>query len=48
MLTPVTPPCHLTINQRIVHKLITGPATPLPHLAFKTASLTSIWELGFF
>ena len=35
-------------NQRIVHKLITYPATPLPHLAFKNALLTPIGELGYF
>ena len=27
--------CYLTINQRIVHQLITYPVTPLLKLAFK-------------
>ena len=42
MLTPVTWPYYLTIKQRIVHKLITHPVTPLPHLVFKHASLTAV------
>ena len=33
-------------NQRIVHELITYPGTPLPHLAFKNASLKPIREFG--
>ena len=40
MLTPVTPPCYLTISQsencaQADHR----PASPLPHLAFKSALL---------
>ena len=48
MLTPVTLPCYLTINQqRTLHKLITYPVTPLPYLAFKNAFLKLIRSLGF-
>ena len=48
MLTPVTPPFYLTINQSdIVHELSTHPVTPLLHLAFKNASLKPIREFGF-
>ena len=39
-VNPLTLPSNLTINHhRIVHELITHPVTPLPHLAFKNASL---------
>ena len=34
-------------NQRIVHVLITYPATPLPYLAFKNALLKPFSGLGF-
>ena len=38
MLTPVTPPVTSpSATQRIVHELITYPATLLPHLAFRNA-----------
>lgn len=36
-----------TTNQRIVHKLITCPANPLPQLAFKNALRKPIQEFGF-
>ena len=40
MLTPVTSPCYFTINQsENVHKLISYPGMPLPHLALKSALL---------
>ena len=48
-INPVT--CCVTspsTNQRTVHKLITYPRTPLPHLSFKKAFLKPTWELGCF
>ena len=49
MLTPIALPCYLTIaNQKIVHKLITYPGTPLPHLAFKNALLKPTEVCGLF
>ena len=47
MLTPVTPPCYLTINQsencaRADHI----PWNALPHLAFKNALLKPLRESG--
>ena len=41
-LTPTQPVTSPTTNQRIVHKLITNLVNPLPHLAFKNASLKLI------
>ena len=38
--------CYLTISQRIVHQLITFPATPLLQLAFNIAVLKSFREFG--
>ena len=35
-----------SINQRIMHKLITHPETPFPHLAFKNALLKPSGEFG--
>ena len=37
MITLVTLPSYLTINQQAVHKLITHPATSILQLAFKNA-----------
>ena len=43
-LTPMTPPCYLTVNQRIVHKLITYPGMPRPYVVFKNAFLKPVQE----
>lgn len=47
-LTPVTLPCHLTINQRIMHELITHAGMPLLHFAFKNVYAETLRvNLGF-
>ena len=46
MLTPTTLPCtSLSINQRILHKMISCPVTPFPHLVFKNCFTKTHWRV---